>query len=64
VISTFEMLDMEMPNLEYSLAEHGPGKYARAANALVMVGHWGLAFQVTPPNGQPSTVTIVDHAVG
>ncbi len=64
VISNFAMLDMEMPNLAYNLAEQSPGKYARAANALVMVGHWGLSFEVEPPHDLPFTVTIVDHAAG
>jgi copper transport protein len=64
VTSNFAMLDMEMPNLAYSLAEQSPGKYTRATNALVMVGHWGLTFEVEPPHDLPFTVTIVDHAVG
>lgn len=64
VTSTFAMLDMEMPNLAYNLAEQSPGKYGRAANALVMVGHWGLSFEVEPPHDLPFTVTIIDHAVG
>ncbi len=64
VVSNFAMLDMEMPNLAYNLAEQAPGKYARATNALVMVGHWGLSFQVEPPHDLPFTVTIIDHAVG
>ena len=64
VTSNFAMLDMEMPNLAYNLAEQSPGTYGRAANALVMVGHWGLSFQVEPPHDLPFTVTIVDHAVG
>jgi copper transport protein len=64
VTSNFAMLDMEMPNLAYSLAERGPGKYGRDANALVMVGHWGLTFQIEPPRDLPFTVVILDHAVG
>jgi len=64
VISNFAMLDMEMPNLAYSLAEQGPGSYRRNTNALVMVGHWGLTFQIEPPHDLPFTVTIIDHAVG
>jgi copper transport protein len=32
--------------------------------ALVMVGHWGLSFQVTPHGGQPFTVLLVDRANG
>ena len=64
VTSSFAMLDMEMPNLAYRLAEQSPGRYKRAANALVMVGRWGLTFEVEPPHDLPFTVTIIDHAVG
>ncbi|HST25647.1 MAG TPA: copper resistance protein CopC [Gaiellaceae bacterium] len=64
VLSTFAMLDMEMPNQEYSLAQKAPGKYGRSTNALLMVGHWGLSFEIEPPHDLPFTVTIEDHAVG
>jgi hypothetical protein len=37
-----------MPTQEYQLSETAPGVYSRAAPALVMVGRWGLTFQVTP----------------
>ena len=47
---TFAMLDMEMANQEFRLAEE-PGHLLAAAPALVMVGHWGLAFNVTPRGG-------------
>jgi copper transport protein len=60
----FSMLDMEMPNQEYRLAETSPGLYSRRAPALVMVGNWGLAFTVTPKNGTPFTALVVDHATG
>ena len=53
VVVTFTMLDMEMPAQSYRLAEsESPGLYERAAPALVMVGHWGLSFQVQPPRGE------------
>jgi hypothetical protein len=29
-----------------------------------MVGHWGLAFEITPPGKEPFTVRLVDHATG
>ena len=61
---TFAMLDMEMPTQEYQLAETAPGIYTRKAPALVMVGHWGLSFTVTPKGGQPFTALVVDHAAG
>ena len=40
-----------MPQQEYQLTETQPGVYSRAAPALVMVGHWALAFQITPKAG-------------
>jgi copper transport protein len=64
VTLTFAMLDMEMPQQEYRLTETSPGLYTRKAPALVMVGHWGLSFTVTPPRGQPFTALIEDHATG
>jgi copper transport protein len=64
VVLTFEMLDMEMGNQAYRLTETAPGVYAHAAPALVMVGHWGLSFNVTPPGGQPFDVLLVDKANG
>ena len=64
VTLTFSMLDMEMPTLEYQLAETAPGVYARKAPALVMVGHWALSFAITPKGGQPFTAIVVDRATG
>jgi copper transport protein len=64
VTLAFSMLDMQMANQEYQLKETSPGVYSRPAPALVMVGHWGLGFNVTPKNGQPFTAFIVDHATG
>jgi copper transport protein len=64
VTLTFNMLDMQMPTQEYQLAETRPGIYSRAAPALVMVGHWGLSYTVTPAGGRPFTAFIVDHANG
>ena len=60
----FAMLDMEMANQEYQLAEKSPGIYSRPAPALVMVGRWGLTYTITPKGGQPFTVLVVDHATG
>jgi copper transport protein len=60
----FDMLDMEMPEQTFELAETKPGVYSRAVPALVMVGHWGLGFTVAPPGGQPFTALVVDHATG
>jgi copper transport protein len=60
----FNHLEMEMPQQQYQLTETQPGVYARAAPALVMVGRWGLTFQVTPPHGTPFSALIVDQANG
>jgi len=64
VTLSFAMLDMQMANQEFQLAETRPGVYARPAPALVMVGHWGLSFNVTPKNGPPFTALVVDRATG
>jgi copper transport protein len=64
VVSGFTMLDMEMGTQSYALAETSPGVYARSAPALVMVGHWGLSFDITPPGKAPFTILLVDRANG
>jgi len=65
VTLTFAMLDMEMGNQEYRLEETAPGVYTRSSSpALVMVGHWGLTFNVAPNGGTPFSVVLVDHATG
>ena len=61
---TFEMLDMEMGNQAYRLEETQPGVYGHAAPALVMVGHWGLSFNVAPKGAAPFDVLLVDKANG
>jgi copper transport protein len=60
----FAMLDMEMGQQAYHLSETAPGTYGHAAPALVMVGHWGLSFQIAPPRQKPFTVLLVDKATG
>jgi len=60
----FAMLDMEMGQQAYHLSETAPGIYGHAAPALVMVGHWGLSFQIAPPGQTPFTVLLVDKANG
>jgi copper transport protein len=57
-------LEMEMPQQEYQLKETQPGVYSRSAPALVMVGKWGLNFQITPKSGEPFNALIVDQADG
>jgi copper transport protein len=64
VVQTFTMLDMEMGQQGYRLAETSPGVYTHSAPALVMVGHWGLGLNITPPGGQPFDVLFVDKANG
>jgi copper transport protein len=64
VSATFTMLDMEMGQLAYHLPETAPGRYGRSAPALVMVGHWGLTFDVRPQGTAPFTVVLFDRANG
>ncbi len=64
VTMTFTMLDMEMGQISYHLPEIAPGVYGRSEPALVMVGHWGLSFEVRPPGAEPFTVLVVDRASG
>jgi copper transport protein len=64
VVLEFTMLDMQMQQQAYQLAEKQPGVYSHAAPALVMVGHWGLGFHITPPGGQPFDALVVDKANG
>ena len=53
-----------MGQLAYHLPEIGPGRYGRSAPALVMVGHWGLSFDIRPTHGAPFTVLVLDKANG
>jgi copper transport protein len=64
VVTKFDMLDMEMGEQSYRFREVRPGVFAKSAPALVMVGHWGLQFEVTPPGGKPFVVTLLDKAGG
>ncbi|MBV9917046.1 MAG: copper resistance protein CopC [Solirubrobacterales bacterium] len=64
VTLAFNHLEMQMPQQEYQLREVAPGTYSRSAPALVMVGKWGLSFQVAPPGSPPFTALIVDQANG
>jgi copper transport protein len=64
VVSRFDMLDMEMAELSYRFPESQPGTFSKSAPALVMVGHWALQFEVTPPGQQPFVVTLLDKASG
>ena len=51
-------------SLSYRFRESQPGTFSKSAPALVMVGHWAIAFEVTPPGGQPFIVTLLDKASG
>ena len=64
VTATFSMLDMEMGTLSYHLPEQRPGYFARSAPALVMVGHWGLSFEIAPRGATPFDVLLIDRANG
>jgi copper transport protein len=64
VISKFDMLDMDMGEQSYLLREGRPGVFQHSAPALVMVGHWALQFEVTPPGAKPFVVTLLDKASG
>ena len=64
VVASFLMLDMEMGTQAYRLSETAPGLYEHAAPALVMVGHWGLSYDITPPGGELFNVLLVDKANG
>ena len=64
VVATFTMLDMEMPAQSLQLSESSPGLYEHSAPVLVMVGHWGLSFDVRPRAGTPFTVLLIDRANG
>jgi copper transport protein len=64
VVLTFNHLEMQMPQQEYQLTETQPGLYSRAAPALVMVGKWGLSFDISPKGAPPFTALIVDQANG
>jgi copper transport protein len=60
----FTMLDMEMGQLSYTLPESAPGTYRRSAPALVMVGHWGLDYEIAPRGAAPFDVVLIDRAGG
>jgi copper transport protein len=64
VITKFDMLDMEMGEQSYRFREVRPGVFSRSAPALVMVGHWGLVFEVAPPGAKPLVITLLDKAGG
>jgi copper transport protein len=64
VTMRFTMLDMDEEQQTYTLPEGAAGTYSRSAPALVMVGHWGLGFTITPKGGTPFDVLLEDRASG
>ena len=64
VTASFTMLDMEMGTQGYHLTGSGNGLYRQSAPALVMVGHWGISFDVRPPGAPPFTVLLLDRSGG
>ena len=63
VVARFDMLDMDMGQRAYKLRETGPAVPAQRM-PLLMVGNWGVTFEVTPPAGAPYSFVVVDHANG
>jgi copper transport protein len=64
VTTSVAMLDMEMGQQGYRLRETAPGVYSHSAPALVMVGHWGLSFEIAPPGHAPFSLLFLDRANG
>jgi hypothetical protein len=64
VIARFDMLDMDMGQQSFKLAETRPGVYRRNGMPLIMVGNWGVTFEVTPKGGAPYSFLVVDRANG
>lgn len=64
VTTSFAMLDMEMGQQAYRLSETAPGVYSHSAPALVMVGHWGLTFDIRPRGATPFQILLLDRANG
>jgi hypothetical protein len=56
---------MEMGQQAYRLDEQQPSVYGRqSVPSLVMVGHWGLDFTITPQGQQSFDVLLLDKAQG
>jgi copper transport protein len=64
VVARFDMLEMDMGQRAYKLRETGPGRYRRNGMPLLMVGSWGVTFDVTPRTGAPYSFVVVDRAGG
>jgi len=64
VVARFDMLDMDMGQRAYTLRETRPGRYTRTGMPLIMVGTWGVTFEVAPRSGPPFSFVVVDKANG
>jgi copper transport protein len=65
VVANFTMLDMEMGQQKYKFNELAPSVYGRKdLPALVMVGHWGLDFTITPKGEKSFKILLLDKANG
>ena len=64
VVARFDMLDMDMGQQAFTLRETRPGSYRRNAMPLIMVGNWGVTFEVKPRAGAPYSFVVVDRANG
>jgi copper transport protein len=64
VVTSFEMLDMDMQGQAFAFREVAPGTYEKSAPALVMAGHWAVTVQITPRGGTSFEVLLVDRATG
>ena len=64
VTAELDMLDMSMQQQAYTLSEVSPGLYRRRRPALVMVGHWLLAYTIEIPGLKPIKLQVIDKAGG
>jgi copper transport protein len=64
ITAELDMLDMSMQQQAYTLAEISPGVYQRKRPALVMVGHWLLAYTIEIPGRTAIHLQVVDKADG
>jgi copper transport protein len=64
ITAELDMLDMSMQQQAYTLAEISPGVYQRKRPALVMVGHWLLAYTIEIPGHKAIHLSVVDKAEG
>jgi len=64
ITAQLDMLDMSMQQQAYTLPEISPGVYERKRPALVMVGHWLLAYTIEVPGHKPIQLQVIDKAEG